>query len=210
MKTITKLRQNLIVLAINRSLMHTQLDIVRKNLTHMSEKGINMKQLREARRAADHMRFQCIVCTESNQNYQHFMASDELWEEYVGRENVCLCLPCFEQVLGREIEEEDLKKDKRGAHLVINYPLLEEPEPETLLVDDEADRAKQVASNEAHYASILDRLLTPEQRESLEDTNENGNGKPYGLTADPIEGVKKRAVQKHKRRGRHNGPRKKK
>lgn len=209
MKTITILRRNLLVLATNRSIMHKTLDEARQNLLHMHEKGVNMKQLRESRRSLDYLRFQCILCSEDCKKYQHFMVTDELWEQYVGHENVCMCMPCFEQILGREIEEKDLKRSKTGAHLLINYPLLEEPEPVTLIVDNENERAKQVASNEEHYKAVLDRLLTPEQKESLKEADVNGTGNAYGVTSDPTASVKKRAVEAHKRRGYHQGKRKK-
>lgn len=79
------------------------------------------------------------------------------------------------------------------------------------MIMDETQRAKQQASNEKHYADILDRLLTKEQKDDLTDTEENGNGNAYGVTKDPVKGHKKRAVQANKRRGYiHTGKTKRK
>lgn len=182
---------------------NTVLQKVLARLEHLKEKGIDYKDLRESMKELRARRYGCIHCDCEPDYASDFMVKDELWEEVVGFYNVIVCLPCFEQLIGRDVVEDDLKRDSHGAHLPINYELLKEPEPVTLIIEDTNARAKAVAANEGHYAAVRERLtkklLSARQRAMLEEVEENPPvGTAHGVRSDPVRSNRKRAANQIK------------
>jgi hypothetical protein len=181
-------------LAKHRSGAHGAVGRALAKLKHLKDKGVNSQYLRGAIEILTEYRRECIVCLTPIRSHASFMVRKPVWREVVGEPNVCVCLPCFERFLGREVEIDDLQKDKNGAHLPINYHLLEDPEPEHL-TETEEQKAQRIRDTENHFAGILDKLLTEEQKRLL-DENPEGHRAGYGLRSN----MPGRTLPKHRKK----------
>lgn len=64
------------------------------------------------------------------------------------------------------------------------------------IIPDPTTRARDQASNEKHYADILDKHLTPEQKLYLKE-NPDGHMAGYGVTGNALESHKKHQKQQY-------------
>jgi hypothetical protein len=64
--------------------------------------------------------FTCADCGQPGLFEQMFRVHDELWNRYALSPEVCLCLPCFEERMGRPLEKSDLM-----TGVPANYRVLE-------------------------------------------------------------------------------------
>ena len=159
-------------------------------LRKLEEKGVNSQYLRDALSILKAYRYECIMCLTPVQEQKSFMVRKAIWDKEVGNPDVHICLPCFEQLIGREVEEADLQKDRYGAHLPINYHLTEQVDLKTSVIENHEEHAMRQRENEKHFAGILDRMLTTEQKRFLKE-NPDGHLAGYGVTGNAIESHKK-------------------
>jgi hypothetical protein len=158
------------------------------------EKGTESAYLRDALAVLSKYRRECIVCLTPIKAEDTYMVKKAMWREMVGEHDVCVCLPCFERFLGRDVEIEDLAKDKNGAHLPINYHLLDDQTVEDFgdsIIEDPSALAARKRTNEEHYAGILDRMLTSEQKRFLEE-NPEGHQAGRGFICNQMDSGKKK------------------
>lgn len=137
------------------------------------------------------LRFECIACGASSQEYEHYMVTDELWNTTVGYEDVCVCQACLESAMGRDLTEKDLMLGPDGKHLPCNYVFVERMALQTAgtAIMSPTERAKKCKESEDFYANILKKNLTPKQITELE--NSNPPGVAHRITNDPVKAHRK-------------------